>query len=486
MNAPLRRLAIVAALLLTTLLTSTTYVQFVAADSLNNRPGNSRSLYKQFAHPRGALLVGGQPIAESKPVNDSYGYQRTYTSGPLYSAITGYFSVVYGSSGMESAVGDTLSGTGDQQFIQRISDLFTGGEASGASVQLTINAKAQQAAWDALGTQRGAVVALDPKTGAILTLVSKPGFDPNLLAGHSTKQLTANWKKLLADPSRPMDNRAIAGRQYAPGSTFKIVTSAAALSSGDYTPESPEIPGPRELELPQSTVTLPNDDRSACLGGSVTLLEALEISCNTAFGRLGMDLGEQALEDQARAFGFGQALQIPLRVTPSSFPSGLSKAQLAQSAIGQYNVRVTPLQVCMVSAAIANGGELMQPYLNDSVLGPNLEVKERTQPRKLRRAVSESKAEQLTKMMEAVVQNSNGTGRRAQIPGVKVAGKTGTAQQGEGQPPNVWFTAFAPADDPKVAVAVVVEDGGTMDEHASGGRVAAPVAKKVIQAVLQQ
>jgi peptidoglycan glycosyltransferase len=486
MNAPLRRLAIVAALLFTCLLTSTTYVQFVAADNLNNRPGNSRSLYKQFAHPRGALLVGGQPIAESVPVNDPYGYQRTYSSGSMYSAVTGYFSVVYGSSGMESAVGDTLSGTGDQQFIQRISDLFTGEQVSGESVQLTINAKAQQAAWEALGQQRGAVVALDPKTGAILTLVSKPGFDPNLLAGHNTKQLTANWKKLLADSDRPMDNRAIAGRQYAPGSTFKIVTSAAALSSGDYTPDSPEIPGPAQLTLPQSTATLPNDHGGACLDGNVTLLEALQISCNTAFGQLGMSLGEQALQDQAKAFGFGQALQIPMRVTPSSFPSGLSQAQLAQSAIGQYNVRVTPMQMCMVAAAVANDGEVMQPYLDDSVLGPDLEVKKRTQPKKLRRAVSEPEAEQLTTMMEAVVQNATGTGRRARIPGVKVAGKTGTAQQGQGQPPDVWFTAFAPADDPKVAVAVVIEDGGTMDEQASGGRVAAPVAKKVIQAVLQQ
>lgn len=484
MNAPLRRLAIVAVMLFAFLLTSTTYVQFVAADGLNNRPGNARSLYKQFGRPRGALLVGGRPIAESVPVKDSYGYLRKYPGGKEYSAVTGYFSVVYGKSGMESAVGDTLSGTGDQQFIRRLSDLFTGGQTQGESVQLTINAKAQQAAWDALGDQRGAAVAMDPRTGAILALVSKPGFDPNLLAGHSPRQLAENWKRLLADPTRPLDNRAIAGRQYAPGSVFKIITSAAALSTGTYTPDT-QVPGPAVLPLPQSDKPLPNDFPGACGdGGTITLLRALQISCNTAYGALGMTLGEQALQTQSQAFGFGKPLQVPMRVTPSTFPADLSQASLAQSAIGQFNVRVTPLQVCMISAAIANDGILMQPYLNDSVVGPNLEVNGRTQPQRLGEAVSPQVAGQLTTMMEAVV--DNGTGRRAQIQGVRVAGKTGTAQQGKGQPPNAWFTAFAPVNDPKVAVAVVVEDGGSLNERATGGQVAAPVAKKVIQAVLQQ
>jgi peptidoglycan glycosyltransferase len=486
-NAPLRRLAIVAALLFACLLTSTTYVQFVAADSLDTRPGNARSIYKQFAHPRGALLVGGRPIAESVPVKDSYGYLRTYPGGEIYSAVTGYFSVVYGSAGMESAVSDTLSGTGDQQFIQRVSDLFTGRQSQGESVQLTINPKVQQAAWDALGDQRGAVVAMDPRTGAILALVSKPGFDPNLLAGHDTKALTANWKRLLGDKNRPMDNRAIAGREYAPGSAFKLVTSAAALSSGKYTPDT-QIPGPDVLKLPQSTTPLPNDFAGPCgPNGTLSLQQALVISCNTAFGSLGMTLGEQAIQDQAKQFGFGAPLQIPMRVSPSTFPVGLSQASLAQSAIGQFDVRVTPMQMCMVSAAIANGGVLMQPYLDDSVLGPNLEVKERKQPQRLRQAVSSDVATQLSAMMRDVVENPEGTGTRARISGVVVGGKTGTAQQGDGQPPNAWFTAFASKDGtPKVAVAVVVEDGGALNERATGGQVAAPVAKKVMQAVLNQ
>jgi peptidoglycan glycosyltransferase len=484
MNAPLRRLAIVAALLFVTLLTSTTYAQFLAADGLNSRPGNQRTLFKQFGHPRGALLVGSSQkvIAESVPVKDSYGYLRRYPGGAEYSAVTGYFSVVYGSAGMESAVGDLLSGTGDQQFYQRLSDLFTGRQSSGQSVQLTIDPKVQRAAWKALGNQRGAVVAMDPETGAILALVSKPGFDPDLLAGHDAKRLTANWKRLLNDPTRPMDNRAIAGRQYAPGSTFKLVTAASALSTGRYNSDT-QVPGPASLDLPETTTSLPNDFSGACgPGDTVTLLQALQMSCNTAFGSLGMTLGEQALQSQARAFGFGKPLQIPLRVTPSLFPAALSQAQVAQSAIGQFNVRVTPLQMCMVSAAIANKGTLMQPYLVDQILGPNLDPRSRTQPVKLGEPISADVAAQLTTMMRAVVEN--GTGTRARIPGALVAGKTGTAEQGHGEPPNAWFTAFAPADDPKVAVAVVVDDGGTKNERATGGQVAAPVAKKVIQAVL--
>lgn len=492
MNAPLRRLAVVAALLFVSLLTSTTYIQFVAADSLNSRPGNVRSLYKQFDRPRGALLVGENQtvIADSVPVKDFYGFQRRYPGGAEYSAVTGYFSVLYGSTGLESAEGDVLSGTGDQQFIQRVSDLFTGRKLGGESLKLTIDPRAQRAAWNALGDQRGAVVAMNPKTGAILAMVSKPGFDPNLLAVHNSKQLQANWQRLLKDPHRPTDNRAIAGRGYAPGSVFKVITSAAALSTGNYTPDTP-VPGPAQLPLPQSNFPLKNDFTGDCgNGGQPSLLHALVISCNTAYGGLGMTLGEQTLHAQAQAFGFDRPLQVPMRVTPSKFtikPDGtLSQAELAYSAIGQLDVRVTPLQVCMIAAAVANKGTLMQPYLVDSVLGPNFQVRKKTDRRELGKPISENVASQLTSMMQAVVADPQGTGRLARITDVAVAGKTGTAEQGKGQPPNAWFSAFAPVDDPKVAVAVVVEDGGDLNESATGGQVAAPIAKKVIQAVLKQ
>jgi peptidoglycan glycosyltransferase len=482
-NAPLRRLAAVVALLFASLLLSATYVQFVDASQLNARADNRRTQFKEFGRERGPLLVNGRPIAESVPVDDSYGFLRKYPSPATYSHVTGFYSIVYKPVGMEAAVGDLLAGTADQLFYRRLSDLVTGRQPQGAWVELTINPAAQKAAWDALGDQRGAVVALDPKTGAVLAMVSKPGFDPNLLAGHDFKKVTASWDKLLADPDRPLDNRAIAGRGYPPGSVFKIVTAAAALSSGRYTPDT-LVDGPASLKLPgTSSATLPNDFRGACgANNKVSLQDALRISCNTAFGSIGLDLGGDALRTQAEKFGFGQALSIPLKVTPSSFPADPNQPQTAQSAIGQFDVRVTPMQMAMVAAGIANGGVVMAPQLVKDVLSAEAEVIQRPQPQRFSEAVSGQVAAELTQMMEAVV--SDGTGKRAQISGVRVAGKTGTAQQGAGRPPNAWFTAFAPADDPKVAVAVVVEDGGALGDAASGGRVAAPIAKQVIEAVL--
>jgi peptidoglycan glycosyltransferase len=481
-NSPIRRLATVAGVMFALLLSSTSYIQFVQADSLNQRPGNSRTLYKEFGRERGPILVAGQPVAESVEVDDAYDYQRRYPEGTEYAAVTGYYSLVYGASAIEKAEDGYLSGTADQLFYRRLADLFTGRQPQGASVQLTLSAKAQQAAWDALGNQRGAVVAIEPSTGKILAMVSKPSYDPNILSSHDRTEVIKAWETLNEDPSRPLENRAIAGRLYPPGSVFKLVTAAAALESGRYTPDS-LLDGPAELDLPQTSTTLPNDFSGACSGsGKVTLSDALRISCNTAFGSLGMELGTEAILSQSEAFGFDHALNIPLSVTPSSFPVDPSQAQLAQSAIGQFDVRVTPLQIAMISAAIANGGILMQPNLVDSISDANLEVIRREQPEVLAEPISALTAAQLTSMMVEVVKH--GTGTRAKISGVQVAGKTGTAQQGAGDPPHAWFTGFAPADNPQIAVAVVVEDGGTLGRNASGGRSAAPIAKTVMQAVI--
>jgi peptidoglycan glycosyltransferase len=482
-NGPIRRLAAVVAVLFAALLMSTSYVQYVQASALNARPGNARTNYKQFGQPRGSLLVAGRPIAESIAVKDSYGYLRRYPGGAEYAPVTGYFSLIFGTSGMEGADNDVLSGASGQSIQQKVNGLLNGQTGQVAAVSLTINPKVQAAAWKALGNQRGAVVALDPSTGAVLALVSKPSFNPNVLAGHDTAAVQKAWAGLLADPGRPLDNRAIASRQYAPGSVFKVVTASAALSSGNFTPDS-QLAGPAVLALPQTTTTLPNDFAGPCApGDSISMRQALQISCNTAFASLGMTLGETTLQQQAQAYGFGQTLRIPLNVTPSTFPMKLSQAEVAQSSIGQFDVRVTPMQVAMVSAAIANHGVLMKPYLVDHVQAANLDMMSQTQPQQLSQPVTPQAAADLTTMMEGVV--TGGTGTRAQIPGVRVAGKTGTAQQGAGQAPNVWFTAFAPADNPKIAVAVVVEDGGVLNEQATGGQIAAPMAKKVIQALLQ-
>jgi peptidoglycan glycosyltransferase len=328
------------------------------------------------------------------------------------------------------------------------------------------------------------VVALDPRTGAILAMVSHPSYDPNLLAGHDLSAVQKNYQKLLNDPDDPLINRAIAGDLYPPGSTFKLVTAAAELSSGKYT-ETTEVPGPATLDLPQTSVGLPNDFAGSCgPGDKVTLLRALQISCNTAFGSIGLALGGDALRAQAAKFGFGERLQVPMTVTPSTVPAQLNPPQTAQAAIGQYDVRVTPLQMAMVSAGIANGGSVMTPYAVRTVRSPDLSVIEQTTPQELSQAVTPQVAAALTRMMQAVV--TGGTGTRAQIPGVSVAGKSGTAQQGKGQPPHAWFTAFAPATDARVAAAVVVEDGGSAGSEAAGGRVAAPIAKAVMQAVLRR
>jgi len=483
MNKPIRRLSFVVALLFCTLLLSTTWIQFVTAKSLDDRPGNRRTLLESYSRERGAILVNGTPIAKSVPSKDELKYIRTYPQAKLYSQVTGFYSFTYGAGGgLEGSENSLLSGQSDKLFYRRVLDMVTGKVPSGASLELTINPKAQQAADAALGNQRGAVVALDIKTGAILAMVSHPQYDPTPLAGHNLDTVAASWKKLTTDPARPMVNRAIGGDLYPPGSTFKLITAAAALSSKKFTEES-QIPGPAVLDLPLSTKNLPTDDHQPCgPGGKTTLTHALEISCNTAFGWLGLDLGGDALRAQAAKFGFGDSITVPMRVEPSVVPA-LNKPQTAQAAIGQYDVRVTPLQMAMVSAAIANKGTVMKPYLVKDSRNSNLDIISQTQPEQLSQAVSPEVAAALTRMMTTVVRS--GTGTAAQIQGIEVAGKTGTAQNVPGGAPHAWFTAFAPASDPRIAVAVVVEHGGNAGSEAFGGKVAAPIARQVMEAVLK-
>lgn len=485
MNAPLRRLAVVVFALFAALLASSTWIQFVRADELDADPRNSRTLLRELGRERGPIVVAGNAVAESVPDDDEdpYEFQRRYPEPGLYAHTTGYYSVFFGATGLESAASDLLSGTADQLFYRRVSDLLTGAEPRGAVVETTLDPAVQQAATDALGSQRGAVVALDPSTGDVLAMVSSPGFDPNILASHNRDEATGYRQQLLDDPARPLENRAISGRLYPPGSVFKLVTAAAALESGRYD-ENSVVPGPAELDLPQTTVNLPNSGGGACgANDQVSLTDALRQSCNTAFGAIGLDLGDDALREQAEAFGFGQDLRVPVRVTPSTVPADMNPPQTAQAAIGQFDVRVTPLQMAMVSAGIANGGVVMEPQLVQSVRSAELETIDEPQPTELGRAISPETAAALTRMMTTVV--TEGTGRAAQIEGVTVAGKTGTAQHAEGAAPHAWFTAFAPAEDPRVAVAVVVEEGGEAGNEASGGRTAAPIARAVIEAVLR-
>ncbi|PKQ27206.1 MAG: cell division protein FtsI [Actinobacteria bacterium HGW-Actinobacteria-4] len=482
MNEPIRRLSVLALVLFLILMGAASYVQVLEADSLNADARNVRTLYREYGNFRGPIIVDGEAIVYSTPVDSPFNYQRTYVDGPLYASVTGYYSIVFGRTGVEQTENSLLNGTADALFWSRLGDLFAGREQEGASVELTIRASLQAAAAEALGDQRGAVVALDPRTGEILAMVTSPSYDPTLVAGHHTPTVNQNYQALLADPTRPLINRAIAGDTYPPGSVFKLVVAAAALEAG-LEPGS-EIFAPKELALPQTSNTIRNYGGVACTasGDTTTLEDALRTSCNTAFADLGMALGWDAIEAKALEFGWEQKFDIPLSAAVSQLPENPDVPQTAMSALGQYDVRATPLQLAMLAAAIANDGELMTPYLIRAIRSPDLQVLERADPSVYSTPMSPAIANALTDMMVTVV--DNGTGRNARIEGVTVAGKTGTAETGVGGSPHAHFIAFAPAENPIIAVAVVIENGGDLGDEATGGRLAAPIARAVIEAAL--
>ena len=490
MNRPLRKVAMACLLLFGLLLVNVNYVQVVKAEQYRDDPRNSRVLLRTYERARGPIAVvapggGRTALAQSTRTDGPLTYLRTYPGGPAYAHVTGYYSFVFGATGIERAQDKVLSGEDDRLAFTRLSDVVTGREVEGGSIVLTLDPVAQQAAYDGLTSRglKGSVVAIDPRTGAVLAMASTPSFDPARLSSFDGKAIRAYSEQLNGASDDPLLNRAIA-RTYPPGSTFKVVTAAAALSSGATTPET-QIPSPRELDLPQTTRDLTNFGDSECTGETSTLADALRISCNTAFGALGLSVGGDALREQAEKFGFNDdSLTTPNRVAESVFPRDLNPPSLAFSAIGQFEVRTTPLQMAMVAGGVANGGEVMKPYLVQEVQAPDLSLLDRADPKVYRRAVETDVAAELNRMMQLVV--SDGSGRAAAIEGVTVAGKTGTAQGAEGAAPDVWFIGFAPADDPQVAVAVVVEDGGAEGAGGTGGKVSAPIAREVMQAVLRR
>ncbi len=486
MNRAVRRVAIACLLLFAALLVNANVRQTVLAQGYRDNPGNSRVLEQTYDRERGAIALDDGTtrtlIARSTERDGRFRYLRSYPSNDLYAHVSGFYSFIYGATGIEKAEDSILTGDDPSLFVKRFTDTLTGREPRGGDVVLTIDPAVQRAAYAGLRGLRGAAVALDPKTGAILAMVSAPSYDPNSLTSFDGTAIRAAYDGLTKDPANPLLNRAI-NQTYPPGSTFKVVTAAAALADG-RTPES-QVPSPTVLDLPQTSVGLKNFGGESCGGPTSSIAEALRISCNTAFAALGLQLGAQKLRDQAKAFGLDDdSLTVPLPVSASRFPDDPNPPQLAQSAIGQFDVRVTPLQMAMVAAGIANGGEVMSPYLVQEVQAPDLSRIDLAQPKALSRATTPRVADELTTMMQAVV--DRGTGTSAQIPGVAVAGKTGTAQNAPGAAPHAWFIAFAPAKDPKIAVAVLVENGGKDGSDATGGRVAGPIAKAMMQAVLKR
>ena len=487
MNTSLRRLSVLVMGLIVLLLVNATVTQVFRADGLRSDPRNQRVLLDEYSRQRGQITASGQLLAYSVSTSGRYRFLRVYPEPLAYAPVTGFYSLRFSSTGLERAEDTVLNGSDERLFGRRLADFFTGRDPRGGNVATTLVPRVQQAAWDALeqgcnGPCKGSVVALDPATGKILAMVSAPSYDPNLLAVHDTEAQGRAWELLRDDPNSPLTNRAISER-YPPGSTFKVITTAAALQAGIS--ENEQLTAAAKIPLPDSTATLENYGGSTC-GNAPTapLREAFERSCNTAFVQLGIRLGGDALRTTADAFGFdAPPAPIPLQVAESTVGAMSDAAAVGMSSMGQKDVAVTPLQNAMIAAGIANSGVVMKPYLVDRLEGPDLADIASTAPQPQRRAISPQVAAKLTDLMIAAEKFTQQDGA---IPGVQIASKTGTAEHGtdpRNTPPHAWYIAFAPAQNPKVAVAVVVENGGDR-LSATGGALAAPIGRATIAAAL--
>jgi peptidoglycan glycosyltransferase len=471
------------ALLLAALLVNAARVQVVQSRVYDDNPANRRAEITRYGRPRGDILVGGKPVTGSVDTGEQLRYERTYKDGPLYAPVTGFASQSYGTTFLEHAGDGVLSGTDPELSPLPLWNDVTRRLAPAGNVVTTLNRLAQEAAYRGLAGRKGAVAAIEPATGRVLALVSSPSYDPGVLSGNGEAVASA-WSRLNHDPEKPMLNRAVR-QTYPPGSTFKVVTAAAALDAGLVTDLDARTDSPDPYQLSGATNRLTNE-ADGCRDAS--LRSAFEWSCNTVFAKLGVDVGVRNMVATARAFGFNDSgLRIPFSVAPSTFDPHVDRAQLALSSIGQYNTRATPLQMAMVAAAVADRGQLRTPYLVERTTRRGGETLAGSGAHPVRQVINPSTAERLKELMADVVRE--GTGTRAAIPGVLVGGKTGTAQHGVGNSgvPYAWFVSWAQADnsmDPQVAVAVVVEDASANRGEISGGGDAAPIARDVMRAVL--
>ncbi|OIV37204.1 penicillin-binding protein [Mangrovactinospora gilvigrisea] len=483
MLRPARRTALFCLVLLVLLLLGCARLQVLQANSLDDNPANRRQTIARYSRPRGNILVDGNTVTGSRATTGQLKYERTYTDGPLWSPVTGYASQAYGTGLLEGVEDDVLAGTDPRLSRSSLWAELTRKQNPGGNVFTAINGKAQRAAYQALGGKKGAVAAIDPRNGHILALVTSPSYDPGRFAGTDSASEQA-WKALNADPAKPMLNRAIR-ETYPPGSTFKIVTAVAALQSGVVTDIDAATDTPDPYTLPGTSTKLTNE-AGGCKNASLRV--ALEKSCNTVFAHLAVDVGQSRMRETANAFGFNDAaLDMPVRVAQSLYPKVDYPSQVALSGIGQGSDTATPLQMAMVAAAVADGGNLERPQLLDKLATSDGRTVSSTSASTYHQVMDSSTASEMQSMMQDVV--NSGTGTNAQISGAVVGGKTGTAQHGENNvaTPYAWFVSYAKpsagAESP-VAVAVIVEDGSANRADISGGGLAAPVAKAVMEAVL--
>jgi peptidoglycan glycosyltransferase len=492
MNKPIRTVSIFCLLLFLALALNATYLQYYHANALNDHLGNGRVATATFSRVRGAILVGDHPIAESVKSNDQYQEQRVYHQPFMYAPITGWYTLG-NETGAERANNNFLSGEDDRLFVNRLVDLVNGNATKGGNVVLTINPAAQKAAFDGLqalgpGIQ-GAVVALEPSTGKILAMASVPSYDPNKLASHDFKAANAYASQLSKNKTDPLLNRAIQ-TTLPPGSTFKVVTASAAMQTGNYTANT-LVPAGTSYTLPQSSSVVHNEVPN-CGTGKIPLIQAMEFSCNTAFAPLAVQVGATGMHATAERFGWNQTYlqdtDLPGQAV-SQYPAGLDAAQTALTGFGQGSVTATPLQMAMAAAGIGNHGLVVYPYLTSELQSPSQEPLDSLHSPGSSQAISATSAAEVTKMMVGTVQS--GTGTPAAIPGIQVAGKTGTAQSGltnpDGTevPPYAWFVGFAPAPSPKVAVCVMIQHVNLPTDEIHGGSLGGTIAKAVMEAVLK-
>lgn len=490
MNRAIKRVGIAVSVLILVLIGQLTYLQVVDANNLAHDPRNVRNTLTTFNRPRGNIVTSdGQIVAESVPVTGTsdFKYQRQYPSGPLYAEISGYQSFQFGNTGVEDTYDKALTGRDTSIQLNNLGALI-GGKTDTGNVVLSVSSQAQQVARDALGFQQGCVVAVAVKTGAIAALYCNPTFDPNTLATHDAQAAQTAFDALTNDPNKPNLARAYQ-ELYPPGSSFKTVTSAAALDdtrlNPPITPTSPSFPVRTSLPLPQTNgQSLSNFGGEAC-GGDLT--ESLVDSCNTTFGQIGLDLGNDLVPAMNNCgVGVGPPpVDLPSAVGSTGPAAGTFQDNMpgfAKAAIGQQDVAVTPIEMALVAAGIANGGVIMQPHVVQEVQNTDGSTAKTIDPAPWKTCITPQNARALTDMMVQVVEH--GTGTAAQIPGVTVAGKTGTAQTTPGTAPHAWFVAFAPAENPQYAVSVLVEHGGNLGNDATGGQVAAPIAAQMLRTLL--